>query len=146
MNKTRIDTATAREALARIIASANGGALPANLDLHVSPEDTQSAAVVVSADGRDRLIVTINADGPPIVTVGVATWWTMLLHHRFRFARTPGGALILLGRHGGRKMHFSFEEDRLWCEAGSPMLSDVQDREAITAFDAEFAARIGGTL
>ena len=143
MTTTRIDTTTAHDVLARMITAANGGTMPDRLDLHVSHGDAQTALVYDPADGRTKLIVAIGADGQLTVSVGVATWWTTLFHDGFRFARTPGGQLVLLGRDCGRAMHFWIDDDRLWSDAGSPMCSHAQDREAIAAFDAEFAA-LGG--
>lgn len=53
---------------------------------------------------------------------------------------------MLLGRYHGKQMHFWIENDRLWCDSGSPLVSPEQDAEAIAAFDAAFATLVAEAL
>ena len=144
--KTRIDIASARTVLARMIAATNGGTVPDGIDIYVSSVAEQTAALYDTADGRTRLFVEVEADGRLGVEVGVGTSWTTLFHPNFRFALTPSTQLVLLGRRNGKRMHFWIEDGRLWCDSGSPLLSIEQDVEAMAAFDAAFATLVAEAL
>ena len=145
---TRIDSDTARAVLARIIAAANGGTMPDGFGITVTDVDDALPSFDHDAGIKPRstLFVAVKADGRLTVDVGIATSWTMLPHLGFRFARTPGDELVLLGRHRGRPMWFWIGDGRLWCDLGSPLLSIRQEEEAIAAFDAEFASMLAEAL
>ena len=139
-SRTEIDTDTAHRALTEMITAANGGAMPDTFKIHIERASEQAAFVYDPADQQTKLLVTVETDGRLNVAVGVATSWTTLFHADFRFALTPGGQLVLLGRHGGRPMFFTIEDDRLLCDTGSPLLSVLAEADAMAAFAAVFAA------
>lgn len=138
--RTEIDTTVAHGALTKMITAANGRAMPGTFEMHIEHAGEQVAFVYDPADGQTKLLVAIEHDGRLNVAVGVATSWTTLFHADFRFALTPGGQLVLLGRHGGRAMFFTIDDDRLLCDTGSPLLSALAEADAMAAFAAVFAA------
>jgi len=145
---TRINSDTARVVLARIIDAANGGTMPDGFDIAVADagEAQPSSEDDTDIERRSTLFVAIQPDGRLWVDVGIATAWTMLPHPGFRFARTPGDELVLLGRHHGKLMWFWIEDGMLWCDLGSPLLSAHQENAALAAFDAEFAMLVAEAL
>lgn len=144
--RTRIDTATARTVLARMLTAANGGTAPDGFNLYVSSAAEPLETLYDLTDGGTRLFVEVEPDGRLLAKVGVGTSWTTIFHPNFRFARTPSGQLILLGRYQGMQMHFWIEDDRLWCDRGSPLVSVLQNAAAIEAFDVEFATLLAEAL
>lgn len=142
MTDTITVTRRTEHALRRLLTAANGGTTPERLDIHVLPAGAQMAFAYDPTDGRTKLLVTSDTDGRLDVSVGVATSWTTLFHDGYRFARTGGGQLVLLGTTGGRRTHFWLEEDRLWCDLGSPLLSADDEEAAMAAFDAELATLV----
>ncbi|MBA2933044.1 hypothetical protein HZF05_02930 [Sphingomonas sp. CGMCC 1.13654] len=145
---TRINSDTARVVLARMITAANGGTMPDGFDIAVTDigEAPPSSGDYADIERRSTLFIEIEADGRLTVDVGIATSWMMLPHPGFRFARTPGGELVLFGRYRGKPMWFWIEDGMLWCDLGSPLLSAYQENEALAAFDAEFAMLVAEAL
>lgn len=58
--RTKIDTATVRAALARMLTATNGGTVPEGFDLHVSSAAEPLATLYDLADGRTRLFVHVE--------------------------------------------------------------------------------------
>lgn len=140
--RTQIDTTAAHRALTKMITAANGGAMPDTFEIQVEHAGEQVAFAYDPADGQTKLLVAIERDGRLNVVVGVATSWTTFFHADFRFALTPSGQLVLLGRYGGRAMFFTIDDDRLLCDTGSPLLSALAEADAMAAFAAMFAALV----
>ena len=132
-------TAAAHRALGILLARANGGSTP-TLSVHIREGGGAPDPLFGAGEMRDALLVTLAQDGGLDTTVMIGTHWTVLRHEGFRFALTPSGQTVLLGRHRERPIFFYLEEDRLHCDYGSPLLSRMQEAEAARAFDAAFHA------